>query len=66
MSDKIYGNTPHFKEMCEYFDIALEVVNRPEDQKGFVVEKKRWVVERTAPAARVCLVEKDEKISNRL
>jgi transposase len=26
---------------------ALEIVEKPADQKGFVVQKKRWIVERT-------------------
>jgi putative transposase len=26
---------------------VLEIVKRPEDQKGFVVLPRRWVVERT-------------------
>ena len=27
--------------------IRLVIVNSPADQKGFVVQKKRWIVERT-------------------
>ncbi len=32
---------------CEQFGICLEVVQRTEGSKGFVVVPRRWVVERT-------------------
>ena len=38
----------------------LEIVNRPKDQKGFVVLPRRWVVERTfAWLGRYCRLSKD-------
>ena len=33
--------------MKRFFGWALEIVKRPNEQKGFVVLPRRWVVERT-------------------
>lgn len=33
--------------VLEFGEWILEIVKRPEDQKGFVVLPRRWVVERT-------------------
>ena len=43
-----------------------QVVKRNDDVKGFVVIPKRWVVERTAPAARLCLAIVQSAIVKRL
>lgn len=45
VADKAYRGT--FAEEVEARDIKFEVPKRSKDQKGFVVEAKRWVVERT-------------------
>ncbi len=34
-------------EMYERYNVILEIVEKPADQKGFVVIPRRWVVERT-------------------
>ncbi len=43
-----------------------QVVKRNDDVKGFVGIPKRWVVEKTAPAARICLVIVQSSIVKRL
>lgn len=45
IADKAYRGT--FAKAAEAKQIEFEVPVRPKDQKGFVVEAKRWVVERT-------------------
>lgn len=45
MSDKSYRGT--FCQAVENEQLVFEVPTREEGQKGFVVEAKRWVVERT-------------------
>jgi transposase len=45
IGDKAYRGT--FAEVCEQININFEIPSRPEGVKGFVVEAKRWVVERT-------------------
>lgn len=45
MGDKSYRKT--FGQAVEKIGIKFEVPNRKEGQKGFVVEAKRWIVERT-------------------
>ncbi len=45
IGDKAYRGT--FAQACEQIDIEFEVPHRAEGTKGFVVEAKRWVVERT-------------------
>jgi transposase len=45
IGDKAYRGT--FSQTCEELGIEFEVPIRPEGTKGFVVEAKRWVVERT-------------------
>lgn len=45
MADKTYRGT--FAEAVEQAGLAFETPNRPDNTKGFVVEAKRWVVERT-------------------
>jgi len=45
MADKTYRGT--FAEAVELAGVTFEVPNRPDNTKGFVVEAKRWVVERT-------------------
>ena len=45
IGDKAYRGT--FAEACLELNIEFEVPIRPEGLKGFVVEAKRWVVERT-------------------
>ncbi|MCB9081401.1 MAG: transposase [Lewinellaceae bacterium] len=45
MGDKSYRGT--FAEAVEQMGLVFEVPNREEGTKGFVVEAKRWVVERT-------------------
>jgi transposase len=45
MGDKAYRGT--FAEAVEKLDLVFETPVRPEGTKGFVVEAKRWVVERT-------------------
>ncbi|MFT5747654.1 MAG: transposase [Paraglaciecola sp.] len=45
MGDKTYRGT--FAKAVEALDIKFEIPDRPENIKGFVVEAKRWVVERT-------------------
>lgn len=32
---------------AHFSDWRLEIVHKPADQKGFCVQKKRWIVERT-------------------
>ncbi|MCG8327761.1 MAG: IS5 family transposase [Chitinophagales bacterium] len=45
VADKAYRGT--FADACEELNIEFEVPHRPKGTKGFVVEAKRWVVERT-------------------
>ena len=45
MGDKTYRGT--FARAVENLGLKFEVPQRPEGTKGFVVEAKRWVVERT-------------------
>lgn len=45
MTDKSYRGT--FAKAVEQLGLIFEVPNREEGTKGFVVEAKRWVVERT-------------------
>ena len=45
MADKTYRGT--FAKAVENLGLKFEVPQRPEGTKGFVVEAKRWVVERT-------------------
>ena len=45
VGDKAYRGT--FAEACEALNIEFEIPLRPEGVRGFVVEAKRWVVERT-------------------
>jgi len=45
MGDKTYRGT--FAKAVEEIGLEFEVPQRPENTKGFVVEAKRWVVERT-------------------
>lgn len=45
MTDKSYRGT--FCEAVEKLNVTFEVPHREDGQKGFVVEAKRWVVERT-------------------
>lgn len=45
MGDKTYRGT--FARAVAALDIKFEIPDRPENTKGFVVEAKRWVVERT-------------------
>lgn len=45
VADKAYRGT--FAEEVEARNIKFEVPKRAKEQKGFVVEAKRWVVERT-------------------
>ena len=46
-ADGIYEKGGLVEWVHETLDIALKVVKRPKDQKGFVVLPRRWVVERT-------------------
>jgi putative transposase len=46
LADQGYRGEPLRIELAEY-DVVLEIVERPEDRKGFVVQAFRWVVERT-------------------
>ena len=46
-ADGIYDKTDGLKEACEKLNIELEVVKREEGVRGFVVQEKRWIVERT-------------------
>ena len=46
LADQGYRGDTLRLELAEY-GIILEIVERPEGQKGFVVQKFRWVVERT-------------------
>ena len=34
-------------DKAAYLDFAIEVIRRSDDQKGFQVRPRRWVVERT-------------------
>ena len=45
MADKTYRGT--FAQAVELAGVVFEVPHRPDHTKGFVVEAKRWVVERT-------------------
>ena len=45
MADKTYQGT--FAKAVESLGLKFEVPQRPQGTKGFVVEAKRWVVERT-------------------
>lgn len=45
LGDKNYRGT--FCEDVEYCEMKFETPTRPEGSKGFVVEAKRWIVERT-------------------
>ena len=45
IGDKAYRGT--FADACAQLGIIFEVPQRPKTTKGFVVEAKRWVVERT-------------------
>ncbi len=45
IGDNAYKGT--FAQACEELNIEFEVPIRPEGKKGFVVQAKRWVVERT-------------------
>jgi Transposase and inactivated derivatives len=45
MTDKSYRGT--FADAVQKLGYSFEVPSRPENTKGFVVEAKRWVVERT-------------------
>jgi len=45
MTDKTYRGT--FAKAVESLGIKFEVPQRPENTKGFAVEAKRWVAERT-------------------
>lgn len=45
VGDKAYRGT--FAKTCEELNIDFEVPYRPKGKKGFAVEAKRWVVERT-------------------
>jgi putative transposase len=45
-ADSAYAG--QLQDLCSYFyEWTLEIVKKPEDQKGFVVLPKRWIVERT-------------------
>jgi putative transposase len=50
---KLFADGAYAGFLVDYVDYAtegawnLEIVKKPEDQKGFVVLPKRWVVERT-------------------
>ncbi len=46
-ADSIYGQAGLAEWMRESFHIALEIVKRNPEQKGFAVLPHRWVVERT-------------------
>ena len=45
IGDKAYRGT--FAKACKELNVVFEVPSRPQGIKGFVVEAKRWVVERT-------------------
>lgn len=45
MADKTYRGT--FAQAVELAGMSFEVPHRPDNTKGFIVEAKRWVVERT-------------------
>ena len=46
-ADGGYSGQPFLKWAMDTFSLIVEVVLRPEQTKGFVLLKKRWVVERT-------------------
>ncbi len=46
-ADGIYGKAGLADWMLETFDIALEIVKRNPEQKGFAILPRRWVVKRT-------------------
>lgn len=46
-ADGGYSGQPFLKWAMDTFRLIVEVVLRPEQTKGFVLVKKRWVVERT-------------------
>jgi putative transposase len=46
-ADQKYHNHELYVWMAEYAHYELEIVQRPEGSKGFVLLPKRWVVERT-------------------
>lgn len=46
-ADGGYSGQPFLRWAMDTFRLIVEVVLRPEQTKGFVLLKKRWVVERT-------------------
>jgi putative transposase len=46
-ADGGYSGEDLVGELRDAYGIDLEVVEKPADQKGFVVQPRRWVVERT-------------------
>jgi putative transposase len=48
---KIWADSSYRGELVEYVQLwcrfVLEIVKRPAEQRGFQVQKKRWIVERT-------------------
>jgi putative transposase len=46
-ADSAYGKNRLVEWAQEEAGVALEIVRRAEGTKGFVVQKKRWIVERT-------------------
>src|SRR3982750_641599 len=48
---KIWADSSYRGELVEYVQLwcrfVLEIVKRPADQRGFQVQPKRWIVERT-------------------
>lgn len=47
LADGGYGGAPLAKWLASLVTWTLDVVNRPKGQKGFVLQARRWVVERT-------------------
>lgn len=45
--DKGYRGKSFIKRMLLSFAVVLEIVSSPKDSKGFVLQHKRWVVERS-------------------
>ena len=46
-ADHGYSGEELATELREHYGIELEVVEKPADQKGFAVQPRRWVVERS-------------------
>lgn len=48
---KVWADSSYSGELVEYVQLwcrfVLEIVRRPADQRGFQVQPKRWIVERT-------------------